>query len=287
MLTRFAPSPTGPLHLGHAFSAILAHDRAMAARGTFLLRIEDLDPERSRPEWESQIFSDLAWLGLTWPEPVLRQSQRQAAYDAALDLLWAKGLLYPCFCNRRDILAAAGAPQEASLRAGPDGIVYPGTCRPAAPPTGPRPSGEALRLDIARALSGPVRFTETGAGPHGQTGVIETAPRALMDGTGDAVLARRGWGSAYHLAVVVDDAAQGVTEVTCGEDLFDATPLQVLLQTLLDLPTPSYFHHRLIRDRAGKRLAKRDDARALSKFRAEGLTPADIRQMVGLPSPNY
>ncbi|OWU84827.1 glutamyl-tRNA synthetase [Oceanicola sp. 22II-s10i] len=284
LATRFAPSPTGPLHLGHAYSAILAHDMAREAGGTFLLRIEDIDRDRSRPEWEAQIYDDLRWLGLSWPEPVMRQSDRQPAYDAALDRLWAMGLLYPCTCNRRDILAAASAPQEGAPMTGPDGIVYPGTCRPDAAPSGPRPRDVALRLDMARAaaLTGPVGFTETGAGPDGETGDITVTPDTLTATIGDAVLARRGWGTAYHLAVVVDDAAQGITLVTRGHDLYEATPLHVLIARLLDLPVPAYHHHRLIRDETGKRLAKRDDARAIAKYRAEGARPADIRRMVGL-----
>ena len=287
-VTRFAPSPTGPLHLGHAFSAMLAHDRARARGGRFLLRIEDLDRSRARPVWEAAIFADLAWLGLDWPEPVMRQSTRQPAHDAALDRLWAMGLLYPCRCGRRDILAAAAAPQEGAPATGPDGVIYPGTCRPSRPPAGPRPRGRALRLDMARAvaLTGPVAFTETGAGPEGETGRIETAPDTLARTIGDAVLARRGWGAAYHLAVVVDDHAQSVTEVTRGRDLFAATPLHVLIGRLLGLETPRYHHHRLIRDARGRRLAKRDDARAIARFRADGATPADIRRMVGLAPPD-
>jgi len=282
-VTRFAPSPTGPLHLGHAYSALVAAERA--AGGTFLLRIEDIDRARARPEWEARIYDDLAWLGLSWPHPVMRQSERMAAYDAALDRLWATGLLYPCHCNRRDILAAAAAPQEGGAPVtGPDGVVYPGTCRPETPPAGPRPEGAALRLDMARAVAqtGALGFTETGAGPGGETGRIAVAPAQLVAGIGDAVLARRDMGTSYHLAVVVDDAAQGVTEVVRGRDLFEATPLHVLLQHLLGLPTPAYHHHRLIRDAAGKRLAKRDDARAIARYREDGLSPAELRALVGL-----
>ena len=266
MITRFAPSPTGPLHLGHAYSAMLAHDMARDAGGTFLLRIEDIDRSRARPAWEAQITDDLAWLGLTWPTPVMRQSDRQPAYDAALDALWDRGLLYPCTCNRRDILAAASAPQEGAPM-GPDGVVYPGTCRHR-PRTGPRPTDTALRLDMALACQ-PIVNT-----------VLSADKVAAI---GDVVLARRDMGTSYHLSVVVDDAAQGVTDVVRGEDLAEATPIHVLLQHLLDLPTPTYHHHRLIRDDTGKRLAKRDDARAIATYRAEGATPSDIRRMVGLP----
>ena len=283
--TRFAPSPTGPLHLGHAYSALLAHDMAKAARGTFLLRIEDIDQSRARAEWETQIYDDLHWVGIEWPEPVMRQSERGADYRAVLGRLWDMGLLYPCTCSRRDIEAAASAPQEGGAPlVGPDGIVYPGTCRPATAPTGTMPSDLPLRLDMARALdrAGKISFTETGIGPEGESGPIAPSAEQMITGTGDVVLARRGMGTSYHLSVVVDDAAQAVTHVVRGQDLFEATAIHVLLQRLLDLSVPQYHHHRLIRDEAGKRLAKRDDARAIGLFRAEGASPGDIRQMVGL-----
>ena len=277
--TRFAPSPTGPLHLGHAFSALTAFDRARAAGGEMLLRIEDIDPARSRPDWEAAIHSDLAWLGITYPHPVLRQSTRLPAYRDALARLAELGVLYPCRCRRGDIRAALSAPQEGAALHGPDGLIYPGTCRgrrmaDAAP-------DDALRLDMARAVAmvGPVGFTETGPVHPGQHGFDADA---FQQGIGDVVLARRDFGTSYHLSVVVDDAAQGITEVVRGEDLFAATPIHVLLQRLLDLPTPAYHQHDLIRDDAGKRLAKRDDARSLATYRAEGASPQDIRRMVGL-----
>lgn len=283
LVTRFAPSPTGPLHLGHAFSAMLAHDMARAARGTFLLRIEDIDTTRARSEWEARIFDDLAWLGLTWPRPVLRQSAHISTYHAALEHLWRAGLLYPCTCNRRDIFAAASAPQEGGDPVvGPDGVIYPGTCRHVAARTGPMPCDVALRLDMGAALNrldpALLHFHEA------KRGETPLTPAALRDGIGDVVLARRDMGTSYHLAVVLDDAYQNITDVIRGADLFEATAIHVVLQRLFDLPTPRYHHHRLIRDETGKRLAKRDDARALSKYRAEGATPMDIRQMVGLPS---
>ncbi len=277
--TRFAPSPTGPLHLGHAFSALTAFDMAQAAGGTFLLRIEDIDSTRSRPEWERQIHDDLHWLGLDWPEPALRQSDRLPAYRAALESLWSQGLLYACSCTRRDIAEAASAPQEGAPMIGPDGPVYPGTCR-GKPRGGPLPEG-ALRLDMARALDclamAEVTFIETGprAAPR-------ITARALVETVGDIVLSRRDFPGSYHLSVVLDDAAQQITQVVRGEDLFDATQIHVVLQGLLGLPTPIYHHHRLIRDDQGKRLAKRDDARAIATYRAEGATPQDIRAMVGL-----
>lgn len=281
--TRFAPSPTGPLHLGHAYSAILAHDMARAAGGQFLLRIEDIDQTRARPEWEALILEDLAWLGLACDGPVMRQSERMPAYWAALDRLWEMGLLYPCSCTRRDIAEALSAPQEgAEPVIGPDGPVYPGTCRPKAPPSGPRPTDRHLRLDIARAmarLDAPIGFTETGPAHAGTHGIDAT--RARQD-IGDITLARRDMGSSYHLSVVVDDADQQITHVTRGEDLFEATRIHVILQRLLGLPTPLYHHHRLIRDETGKRLAKRDDARALRLYRTEGVTPQEIRRRLGL-----
>ena len=278
--TRFAPSPTGPLHLGHAFSAFTAWDRAQAMGGTFLLRIEDIDPARSRSEWEAALKDDLRWLGIRWPDPVLRQSTRLPAYRAALDRLSGLGVLYPCRCTRGDIRAALAAPQEGAPLTGPDGPVYPGTCR-GRPMQDARPT-DAIRLDMARALAlaGPVSFRETGP-LHG--GLHTPDPQAMIGGIGDVVLARRDFGTSYHLSVVVDDAHQAITEAVRGADLFEATAIHALLQRLLSLPTPAYHHHRLIRDDAGKRLAKRDDARALAKYRAEGATPADIRCLTGLP----
>jgi len=284
MITRFAPSPTGPLHLGHAFSALAAYDMARAAGGQFLLRIEDIDQTRARTEWEAQIYDDLHWLGIVWPEPVMRQSTRGAAYRAVLKDLFQNGFLYGCACNRRDILAAASAPQEGfEPPTGPDGILYPGTCRGTEtallPPGTP---GIAHRLDMARAAMGSYAFTETGEGPNGESGEITFSAEAAVALLGDIVLARRDGFVAYHLAVVLDDAAQGITHVVRGQDLFEATRIHVVLQRLLGLPTPIYHHHRLIRDEAGKRLAKRDDARAIAKYREDGASPGDIRRLVGL-----
>ena len=275
LITRFAPSPTGPLHLGHAFSALTAWDLARAAQGSFLLRIEDIDLPRCKPEFEAAIHDDLRWLGITFPAPVMRQSDRLPAHAAALDRLADMGLTYRCTCTRGDIRCALSAPQEGAAIIGPDGPVYPGTCRHA----GHDSPGAAIRLNIRKALqhAGTPAFTETGPLHPGRH-----SPADLAESIGDIVLARRDIGTSYHLAVVVDDAAQGVTLVTRGADLFDATPIHALLQALLGLPTPHYHHHRLIRDTQGKRLAKRDDARALQRYRAEGATPADIRSMLGL-----
>lgn len=281
MITRFAPSPTGPLHLGHAYSAMLAHNMAMAANGTLLLRIEDIDQSRARPEWETQIYDDLAWLGLHWPAPVMRQSDRMPAYHRALDVLWDQGLLYPCSCSRSDIKEAVNAPQEGVAPHGPDGLIYPGTCRDKPRPR-LRPFDQTLRLDMQRATQNLQKFlyVETRGTSHQER--LVWYPSSLATHVGDCVLARADMATSYHLSVVVDDAAQHVTDVVRGIDLMGATAIHILLQQLLGLPTPIYHHHKLIRDDNGTRLAKRDDARALSKYRAEGATPADIRQMVGL-----
>jgi glutamyl-Q tRNA(Asp) synthetase len=269
-VTRFAPSPTGPLHLGHACAALVAAERGER----FLLRIEDIDDARCRPEWEAAIYDDLRWLGLRWEEPVMRQSARLPAYEAALVRLSRMGLTYHCACTRGDIRAALSAPQEGAPVIGPDGPVYPGTCR------GKGLAAGAVRLDMAKAMEmlGEIRFTETGLQP----GEHRRDAAAMVETVGDVVLARRDIGTSYHLAVVVDDAAQGITEVTRGEDLSEATAVHVVLQRLLSLPVPAYHHHRLIRDDQGRRLAKRDDARALAKYRAEGATPQDVRRLIGL-----
>ncbi len=275
--TRFAPSPTGPLHLGHAFSAMLAHDMARAAGGTFHLRIEDIDTRRSKPEWEAALRDDLSWLGLRWPEPAMRQSGRLPAHRAALDRLAAMGLTYPCTCSRRDIREAATAPQEGTPLQGPDGLVYPGTCKHA----DRDPEGAAIRLHMDRALelAGPIAFEETGDGP---AHTVHAGREHMLARIGDVVLARREMGTSYHLAVALDDAAQGITHVTRGRDLATATAIHVLIQRILGLPTPIYHHHRLIHDETGRRLAKRDAARAIRAYREEGATPGDLRRLTGL-----
>ena len=283
-ITRFAPSPTGPLHLGHAYSALLAHDMALAAGGKFLLRIEDIDSTRSRPKWEEQIYDDLAWLGISWDEAPMRQSDRLPEYKLALHNLWNRGMLFPCTCRRRDIAAAAGAPQEGAEPAfGPDGLIYPGTCREKTDRRSNFPEHEALRLDMQDALSAANQsefcYSELSSE---QDKTLCTPASDMVDDVGDIVLSRRDFLGSYHLSVVLDDAAQGITHVVRGKDIQPATHIHVLLQTLLGLPTPTYHHHRLIRDETGKRLAKRDDARAIATYRAEGKTPEDIRRMVGL-----
>jgi glutamyl-Q tRNA(Asp) synthetase len=261
---------------------MLAHDMAQAQGGRFLLRIEDIDRARARPKWEAQIYDDLTWLGLTWEQPVLRQSDNMNFYRQSIDNLWKSGLVYPCTCNRRDIQSALSAPQEGAVLTGPDGPIYPGTCRHAPDPETPIPDTAALRLNMARAVPmlRDLRYTETGE----DAGEIDFTDEDLTQTLGDIVLARRDMGTSYHLSVVLDDAAQGITHVVRGADLAEATRIHVVLQRLLDLQTPVYHHHRLIRDDTGKRLAKRDDARAIAKYRAEGATPRDIRRLVGLPA---
>lgn len=278
LITRFAPSPTGPLHLGHALSALTAFDLARTQNGLFLLRIEDIDTPRCRPEFETQIYEDLHWLGLRWPNPVMRQSDRKPAYGAALAQLQDLGVTYTCTCTRGDIRTALSAPQEGATSIGPDGPVYPGTCRHKAYSG----SAGAIRLNMALAtsLTGAVRIRDAGL-IH--AGIHEYSPDWLISHVGDVVLARRDIGTSYHLSVTLDDAAQDVSVVVRGEDLFNATPIHAVLQGLLSLPTPDYFHHRLVRDAGGKRLAKRDDARALSLYRADGMSPEDIRRRLGLP----
>lgn len=270
IVTRFAPSPTGHLHLGHAYAALYARERGER----FLLRMEDIDVTRSRTEFETAICEDLAWLGLAWDGPVLRQSTRFDAYRAALARLEDEGLLYPCFCTRSEIAAEIARAVEAPH--GPEGPLYPGTCR--ALSSSERKarieSGTlyALRLDVgaaARRLPA-LTFQEDGEGP--QRGEIVVDPLLF----GDVVLARKDTPASYHLAVVVDDAFQDVTLVTRGEDLFAATHIQRVLQTLLDFPAPSYAHHKLILDANGRKFSKRDQSVTLRAMREAGKLPSDI-----------
>lgn len=274
--TRFAPSPTGLLHLGHAYAALVAAREADP--GQFLLRIEDIDRARCRPEYEAAIQDDLAWLGLDWQQPIMRQSDRMEAYRAALTLL--APFSYPCRCRRGDIRAALAAPQEGALPAGPDGLIYPGTCR--GRPLSDAGPDDVIRLDAERAFASltldRIGFRDQAIMP-GHDHILTR--EQFLDGICDVILSRRGMGTSYHLAVVVDDAAQKITTITRGKDLFDSTYIHVLLQKLLKLPMPRYHHHRLIRDDSGKRLAKRDDARAIRHYRDDGATPQDIRHMLG------
>jgi glutamyl-Q tRNA(Asp) synthetase len=281
-VTRFAPSPTGPLHLGHAYSALTAYHRARAHDGLFLLRIEDGDITRCRPEWEALIYADLRWLGLSWPEPVLHVTAREDIYASALNRLEELGLIYPCSCTRRDVMNALSAPQEGAPM-GPDGVIYPGTCRSRTMASF-RP-GEAVRLNMQKSveyLGDVTRFSWVETGPDAP-GTHRLSAHQLIHHVGDIVLARKDIGTAaYHLSVVLDDAHQGVTEAVRGADLREATQIHRLLQALLDLPDIAYHHHALIRDAEGIRLAKRADAKAISKFREEGLSPEDIKMMIGL-----
>jgi glutamyl-Q tRNA(Asp) synthetase len=309
---------------------MLGFDLAMEQGGEWLLRIEDIDGQRSKPEWEQAIYDDLEWLGLWWPDPVMRQSDRSDAYaDALRRLNWPTPLLFPCDCSRADIAAALDAPQNGvSHPVGADGLVYPGTCKAKDAPTlawaddptdrlalkqigegientpevhhfydrldagPPLDLSTSLRLHMDRASrlvagrrpgeAAELTFQEAGHGPGGEHGLVRFTPEDMARHVGDVVLARRGMGTSYHLSVVLDDAAQGITHVVRGEDLFEATKIHVVLQRLLNLPTPTYHHHRLIRDESGRRLAKREDAKAIRRFREEGATPRDIRRMVGL-----
>lgn len=275
--TRFAPSPTGYLHRGHAFSALTAFQAAQEAGGRFVLRIEDIDATRSRPEYEAAILEDLAWLGLAWEQPVRRQSEHLADYHAAIEALRERGLVYRCFKTRKE-LDIGRAPHEPA-------VPYRGAPLPADEEAERLSRGEAfawrLSLDAAQAALGgfaDLAFVEEGAGPGGETGLVAARPETA----GDIVLARKDVGVAYHLAVVLDDALQGVTHVIRGVDLFEAAHIQRLLQALLGLPTPTYHHHRLLLGPDGKRYAKRDKAQTLRELRAAGVTPRDLLAEMGL-----
>ncbi|NOX84267.1 MAG: tRNA glutamyl-Q(34) synthetase GluQRS [Alphaproteobacteria bacterium] len=284
-VTRFAPSPTGLLHLGHAYSAWAAHDAARACGGKLILRIEDIDRTRCKPEFEQAIYEDLDWLGLTWETPVRRQSEHFEDYTEALETLRDKGVVYRCFKTRKDIAdEIARAPHLTPD--GPEGAQYVGAMLAALEERSLLAEGApfAWRLDTSRAaqivknVSGPLTFMEEGAGPKGQHGTITATPEIF----GDPVIARKDLGTSYHLASVYDDALQGVTHIVRGEDLFPATHLHRLLQAVLDLPAPTYRHHRLITDEAGKRFAKRDHAVTIKALRESGETPASLRKRVGL-----
>jgi glutamyl-Q tRNA(Asp) synthetase len=288
---RFAPSPNGYLHLGHAYSALLNFDLARQTGGRFLLRIEDIDPARCRPEYEAAIYEDLAWLGMTWEEPVRRQSDHLADCGAALDQLAAQGLVYPSFESRSE-MARLVAQREAAgaWPRDPDGApLYPGSAQQTSVDERSRliESGApyALRLDMAAACAkvtaeaGELTWIERGEGPGGETGAVVADPKAW----GDVVLARRETPTSYHLSVVVDDARQGVSEVVRGQDLFHATGVHRLLQHLLNLPVPVYRHHRLIRDDLGRKLSKSSRSTGLRELRGAGARPHDIRRLVNLP----
>lgn len=276
-VTRFAPSPTGPLHLGHAYSALIAYNMARANGGRFLLRFEDTDLERSKPEYVQQTLDDLTWLGITWDAAPLFQSQNLDVYNQSLAELISQGLTYPCRCSRKDIAAALSAPQE-----GVPHHLYPQTCKHRA--MSDRAEGDAIRLHMDRACGtlGDVDlvFEELG---NINKGTYHIDKNALIRDVGDIIIGRKDiQTAAYFMASAIDDIRQDITHVVRGVDLFEFTQVQVLLLHLLGHKPPKYYHHDLIRDDAGKRLAKRDDARAISKYRNDGATPNDIRQIVGL-----
>ena len=279
VVTRFAPSPTGRLHRGHALAALTAAETALAGGGRFLLRIEDIDTERSRPEFEAGIYEDLAWLGLEWERPVRRQSEHHADYAAAVEQLRARGLVYRCFKTRKELLDDIGRAPHGL------GAAYVGAPRSTDDEARRLEAGEAFAWRLSQAAArealgaawDDLSFIETSCRPDGEHGVIAADPAAA----GDVILARKGLGVAYHLAVVVDDALQGVTCVTRGRDLFEATPVQRLLQTLLGLPAPTYRHHRLVLGADGRRLAKRDRAETLQALRERGVTAEAVRAGLG------
>jgi glutamyl-Q tRNA(Asp) synthetase len=286
LVCRFAPSPNGYLHLGHALSALMNFDMARATGGRFLLRIEDIDRARCRSEFETAIYEDLAWLGIGWDGPVRRQSEHLDQYGAALARLGADGLVYPSFESRAEI-AALVSPAPGTWPRDPDGApLYPGTGRALSQSERARriAAGEpyALRLDMAAAIdragASALDWVETGSGPDGETGTVAAAPARW----GDVVLGRKEAPASYHLSVVIDDARQGTTHVVRGRDLFWSTSIHRLLQVLLDLPVPVYHHHRLMLGADGRKLSKSTQATALRTLRRNGITAADIRRMVGL-----
>jgi glutamyl-Q tRNA(Asp) synthetase len=283
---RFAPSPNGYLHLGHAYSALLNYDRTRELGGRLLLRIEDIDTTRCRPEYEEAIYEDLRWLGIPWQQPARRQSEHFADYAAAIAEFESQGLVYPSFESRGELTAlVAELDRQGGWPRDPDGVpIYPGRARKmsATERARRREAGEpfALRLAMDRAVAraGVLTWTETGAGPRGQTGLVTAAPQMW----GDVVLARKEALTSYHLSAVLDDALQGVTDVMRGQDLFWSTSIHRLLQKLLGLPEPAYHHHKLILDADGQKLSKSTQATGLRELRAGGATALDIRRMVGL-----
>ena len=285
---RFAPSPNGYLHLGHAYSALLNAELARQSGGRLLLRIEDIDRARCKPAFEAAIYEDFAWLGIEWETPVRRQSEHFEQYRAATDRLNEQGLLYPSFESRAGIARLVAAEQiRGKWPHDPDGVpLYPGIARSLTPSAVAelRRAGAptALRLDMAEASrrAGALQWTELGAGPSGESGAVAARPEAW----GDVILARKEIPTSYHLSVVIDDALQGVTDVVRGQDLFWSTSVHRLLQTLLGLEPPAYRHHPLLRDEGGGKLAKSTGATALRELRAKGAGPADIRRMIGLPA---
>ena len=283
---RFAPSPNGYLHLGHAYSALLNSDRARATGGRLLLRIEDIDATRCRPEYETAIYEDLAWLGIVWETPVRRQSEHLGEYRAALDRLSALGLVYPAFESRAEIARLVAAREaDGPWPRDPDGApLYPGDARSLSADERDRlidtGTPYALRLDMAAACrrAAGLTWNELGEGPAGERGIVPARPEAW----GDVILARKETPTSYHLSVVVDDALQDISEIVRGQDLFHATSVHRLLQVLLRLSEPVYRHHGLLRDEGGRKLSKSTSSTGLRELRAAGATPAGIRQLVGL-----
>lgn len=276
IVTRFAPSPTGYLHLGHAYSALEAWRFSQENSGRFILRIEDIDGSRCRPAYEAALKEDLAWLGISWEEPVRRQSEHMNDYKSALERLQEKGVLYPCFCTRKEI--AAEVAQSVNAPHGPDGALYPGSCCSLTLDAQEMRIADgvpyALRLNMRKALqavSGSLEWEDM------QQGTIKADPGIF----GDVILARKETPTSYHLSVTWDDALQGVTHVVRGEDLLFSTHIHRLLQALLDLPVPVYRHHKLITDKTGKRLSKRDRAISIRSLREAGKSPADIFKQLG------
>lgn len=278
--TRFAPSPTGRLHKGHAFSALTAWTAARQAGGRFVLRIEDIDPTRCRPEFETAILEDLAWLGLDWETPVRRQSDHLADYAAVIAALNARGLLYRCFRTRKEVMDAIGdaphGPVEAA-RPGPHAADEEARLLAEGRPFAWRLSLDRARAELGEAAWDALSFIEDGAGPHGETGVIPARPETA----GDVVLARKDAGVAYHLAVTHDDAVQGISHVVRGQDLFEATHVQRLIQALMGWPAPVYRHHRLLTGPDGRRYAKRDRSVTLAELRGQGVTARALRADLG------
>ena len=279
MITRFAPSPTGHLHLGHAYSALFAHEAARRERGEFLLRIEDIDPARCKPEFIDDINEDLGWLGLSWREPVRKQSEHLDDYRGALDKLRGMDLIYPCFCTRSEVMAEAQAAGYAPhyVAMGPDGPAYTGTCRGLSAAVrveklAQQPANLRLDLEKAQAITGPLTWHDRARG---------TLDVALKD-FGDVVIARKDVPTSYHLSVTVDDHLQGVTLVTRGEDLAPATGIHRLLQALLGLNVPEYHHHPIVKNKDGQRLAKRDKSLTLRSYRESGKSAEEVRKMVGI-----
>lgn len=282
IITRFAPSPSGHLHLGHAFSALFTAQQAKEKQGRFLLRIEDIDQSRCKPEFEEAIFEDLAWLGLSWEQPVRRQSDHMADYQAALDRLQAMELIYPCFCSRKEIRAEIAKADQAPHEAYARGPVYPGTCRRLYPDDRDMRTAAgdayALRLNVRKAIHLAEEKEDSLSWKDLDEGIVKATPEIF----GDVVLARKDEPTSYHLSVTVDDALQDISLVTRGDDLRDVTHIHRLLQALLDYETPDYRFHHLLTDKDGKRFAKRDKSLTLRTMREEGKTPDEVKQMAGI-----